>query len=166
MLPDPMHPAVVHFPIVLVVLLPIVALATLWIIRRGALARRAWAVPVALAAALTLAAWVSVRTGEAQEDRVEKVVGERPLHEHEEAAERFLLLSGVLLLITASGLANGVLGRAGRALSTAGAFGLLAAGVQVGQTGGDLVYEHGAASAYTSGETVAQAPAAAEEDED
>ena len=36
MLPDPLHPAVIHFPIVLMVLLPLVAAWALWTIRRGA----------------------------------------------------------------------------------------------------------------------------------
>lgn len=148
MSPDPLHPAVVHFPIVLVVLLPLVALGALWAIRRGAPARWAWAVPVAVAAALTVSAWVAVETGEAEEERVERVVSEAALHEHEEAAERFLVLSGVLVLLTATGLAGGTLGRAGRLLSTVGALGLIAAGVQVGAAGGELVYRHGAADAY------------------
>ena len=50
MLPDPLHPAVVHFPIVLMVLLPFVAASALWAIRRGARPVRAWAVPVGAAA--------------------------------------------------------------------------------------------------------------------
>lgn len=148
MLPNPLHPAVVHFPIVLVVLLPLVALGALWAIRCGASVRRAWAVPLAFAAALAASAWVAVETGEAEEDRVERVVGEAALHEHEEAAERFLVLSGALLLVAAAGLTGGPLGRAGRLLSTVGAFGLIVAGVQVGAAGGELVYEHGAADAY------------------
>jgi hypothetical protein len=82
---------------------------------------------------------------------VEAVVSERALHTHEEAAERFLVLSGVLLLVAAAGMAAGNLGRAGRIVSTAGAFGLVAAGIQVGHSGGELVYRHGAASAYTHG---------------
>ena len=148
MLPNPLHPAVVHFPIVLVVLLPLVAVGALWAIRRGASARWAWAVPLAVAAALTLSAWVAIETGEAEEERVEQVVSEQALHEHEEAAERFLVLSGVLLLMAATGLAGGTLGRAGRLLSTVGSVGLIAAGAQVGAAGGELVYRHGAASAY------------------
>ena len=36
MLPDPLHPAVVHFPIVLVFLVPIAAVLAVWVIRRGA----------------------------------------------------------------------------------------------------------------------------------
>lgn len=148
MLPNPLHPAIVHFPIVLVVLLPIFGIGALWMIRRGASARRAWALPLAIAAGLTLSAFVAVRTGEAQEERVEEVVTERVLHGHEEAAERFLVLSGVLLVIAAAGLASGNVGRSARLIATAGAVALIYAGIQVGRSGGELVYTHGAASAY------------------
>lgn len=158
MLPEPLHPAVVHFPMVLVVLLPIAALIALWAIRRGRVARWAWATPLALAAALALSSFVALRTGEAEEERVERVVAESALHEHEEAGERFFVLSGVLLLVFATGLAGGTLGRAGRLLATVGSVGLVYAGVQVGAAGGELVYQHGAASAYVQG-----APAGAEE---
>lgn len=151
MLPEPLHPAVVHFPMVLVVLLPIAALVAIWAIRRGGSARWSWAVPLGLAAALTLSAWVALQTGEAEEERVERVVAEPALHEHEEAGERFFVLSGVLLLIAAAGMVGGTVGRAGRILSTVGSIGLVFAGVQVGAAGGELVYQHGAASAYVEG---------------
>lgn len=145
----PLHPLVVHFPIVLAVLLPISIVVALWAIRKGATARRVWSVPVAVAAALTLSAWVATQTGESQEDRVERVVARGALHGHEEAAERFLVLSGVLVLVAAAGLARGTVGRAARFVTAAGAVGLMAAGAQVGHSGGVLVYRHGAASAYT-----------------
>ena len=145
----PLHPLVVHFPIVLVILLPISITVALWIIRKGTTPRRVWSVPVALAVALALSAWVATETGESQEDRVERVVARGALHGHEEAAERFLVLSGVLLLVTAVGLARGNVGRAARLVSAAGALGLVVAGVQVGHSGGTLVYREGAASAYT-----------------
>lgn len=148
MIPEPLHPAVVHFPIVLAFLLPIFALGTLWAIRRGASHLRAWALPVALAGALALSAWVAVETGEAQEDRVESVLAEGVLHEHEEAGERFLVLAGVLFLVTGVGLLPGTVGTAGRVVGTAGTVALLVAAIQVGAAGGELVYEHGAASAY------------------
>lgn len=151
MLPDPLHPAVVHFPIVLMTLLPVVAFGALWAIRRGAGPVQAWAIPVAAAAALTLSSWVAVATGEGEEERVERVVPVTSLQEHEEAAERFLLLSGALLLITAAGLVRGVPGRMARLGATAGALALAGLGVQVGHSGGDLVYRDGAASAYTNG---------------
>lgn len=148
MLPEPLHPAVVHFPIVLSVLLPLIALGALWAIRRGAEPRWTWAVPVAFSALLLVSAWFAMETGEAEEDRVEAVVSEEALHEHEEAAERFLVFSGVLLLVSTGGFAGGALGRAGRLLTTAGAAGLVLLGAQVGAAGGELVYRHGAANAY------------------
>ena len=149
MLGIPLHPLVVHFPVVLAVLLPISVVVALLLIRKGATARRVWSVPVAIAAALALSAWVATQTGESQEDRVERVVSEGALHGHEEAAERFLVLSGVLVLVAAGGLARGTVGRAARLVTAAGAVGIVAAGVQVGHSGGLLVYRHGAASAYT-----------------
>lgn len=148
MLPNPLHPAVVHFPVVLVILLPFFALGALWAIRRGARPFRAWLVPVAIAAALVVSAFVALRTGKAQEEKVEPVISERVLEGHEEAAERFLVLSGVLLAIASAGLLGGIAGRSARVVATVGALGLVVAGVQVGDSGGKLVYGGGAASVY------------------
>jgi uncharacterized membrane protein len=156
MLPSPLHPAVVHFPVVLMFLVPLVAIGALWAIRRGSEARRVWAIPFVLSATLAISAFVAIRTGESEEDRVERVVSEAVLHEHEEAAERFLVLSGVLLLVAAAGFFPGHLGRAARYLTVAGSIGVIVAGVQTAAAGGELVYRHNAASAYTtSGRAVA-----------
>jgi uncharacterized membrane protein len=149
MLPDPLHPAIVHFPIVFMFLLPIAAAGALWAIRRGGSPRRAWAIPSGLALALSLSAWLAVETGESQEERVEDTVSDGALHPHEEAAERFLLLSGVLLLVSGAGLLGGRTGRSARLATAVGAIALAAVGTQVGHTGGKLVYQYGAASAYT-----------------
>ena len=148
MLPNPLHPAVVHFPIVLAFLLPLFAVGALVAIRKGARPLRAWSLPLAVGAALTLSSWVAVETGEDQDERVERVVAEQPLETHEERAELFLTLSGAVLLVSTTGLAGGVVGRAGRITATAGAFALVVAGAMVGHSGGELVYKHGAASAY------------------
>ena len=153
MLPSPLHPAVVHFPIVFAVLLPLAALLALWAIRRGSAPLRAWAFPLALAAGLTGSAWVALQTGEAEEERVEAFVAEAAIHEHEEAAERFLLFAGVLTLVAGAGLLTGTVGSAARLVATAGTVVVLLAGVQVGRAGGELVYEHGAAQAYVSPST-------------
>lgn len=144
----PLHPVVVHFPIVLAVLLPISAAWALWAIRKGTTPRRAWSVPTAMAVALALSALVAVKTGEAQDERVERVVPEQPLESHEEAAETFLALSGGLALIVAAGLLRGRAGGAARMLGGAGAVALVAVAVYVGHSGGKLVYQYGAASAY------------------
>lgn len=147
----PLHPMVVHFPVVLAILLPISILGAFWAIRKGATARKAWLVPVVMAGALALSAFVAVQTGKGQEERVENVVGERSLESHEEAAERFLVLSGVLLVVAIAGILPGIAGRAARIVTAAGAAGLMVAGAQVGHSGGLLVYRDGAASAYTTG---------------
>jgi hypothetical protein len=131
------------------VLLPISAAIALWAIRRGAMPLRAWAVPVALAIALTGSSWVALETGEAQEDRVEAIVGEGPLHTHEEAAERFLVIAGLVTLVAAGGLLGGTLGTASRLVASVGSIAVLAAGIQVGAAGGELVYKYGAGQAYT-----------------
>lgn len=150
MLPEPLHPAVVHFPIVFATLLPISTVLALWAIRRGSAPLRAWAFPLALAVGLAASSWVALETGEAQEERVESVVGDQALHEHEEAAERFMLITGIVMLVAAAGLARGSLGTAARLVASVGSLVVLAAGVQVGAAGGRLVYEHGAASAYVN----------------
>lgn len=150
MLPDPLHPAVVHFPIALAALLPLSALVALWAIRRGARPLHAWALPVAFAVLLSGSSWLALETGEAEEDRVEAVVPEAAIHDHEEAAERFLLLAGVVTLVSLVGLAGGTVGTAGRLLATVGTVVVLAAGVQVGRAGGELVYHYNAGAAYSS----------------
>jgi hypothetical protein len=103
-----------------------------------------------VAAALSLSSWVAVETGEGEEEKVETVVAESAIHQHEEGGERLLVLSGVLLLVTAGGLLGGAPGRIARLGAIAGALALAAVVAQVGHTGGQLVYRDGAASAYTA----------------
>ncbi|HET9039854.1 MAG TPA: DUF2231 domain-containing protein [Gemmatimonadales bacterium] len=148
MLPDPLHPAIVHFPIVFMLLLPLIGFGALYAIRRGSHPRLAWGLPVAFAAGLAASTWLAVETGESQEEKVEEVVAEPALNAHEESAERFLWLSGALLLLTGAGLLKGRLGGTARVAATIGSVGLAALGAQVGHTGGKLVYQYGAASAY------------------
>ena len=149
MIPDPLHPAIVHYPIVLATLLPLAAVVALILIAKGGHTRKTWAFVVVLSAMLALASYVAVKTGELEEDVVEEVVAEEPIHEHEEAGERLLIFSGIGVLLMGLGLANGGLGRVGRWIGTAGSVLLLVAAYQVGRLGGELVYEHGAAQAYT-----------------
>ena len=147
MLPDPLHPALVHFPIVFTVLLPLVILGALWMARRNP-SRRTWAAPVVAAAALSASAWLAVQTGETQEERVESAVADAPLEDHEHAASRFLLFSLGVLGVTAVGLARERVGKLARGAALAGSLGLAVAGYQVGRSGGELVYQHGAAAVY------------------
>jgi uncharacterized membrane protein len=150
MLPNPLHPAVVHFPIVLAVLVPAVAvLGALAIVRRR-LPARSWAAVVLLQGLLVGASWLAVETGEHEEERVEDVVRESRIEAHEQAAERFLSLAAAAWVVSAAGLLGGRLGGLGRAATVAATAGVLAAGVAVGHSGGELVYRYGAANAYVS----------------
>jgi uncharacterized membrane protein len=155
MLPQPLHPAVVHFPIVFVVLLPIVAIAAIVIITRGGSVKSSWLPVVALSAALVASSWLAVETGEQEEDTVEQVVAETAIHEHEERAELFFPLSLAGLLVISTGLLGGRPGKVMRGASVALALGLTYAGYQVGHTGGELVYEYGAAGAYSENSSAA-----------
>jgi hypothetical protein len=148
MLPNPLHPAVVHLPIALAVVIPLLALLAAAAIQIGFLPQRSWLGLVLLQALLVGSAFAALETGEDQEERVERVVAERHIEAHEEAAERFLWLAGLGLAVVAAGLVPGRAGAVGRIAATAASLGVLAAGVAVGHSGGELVYVHGAASAY------------------
>jgi hypothetical protein len=56
----------------------------------------------------------------------------------------------VLLLITAAGMVKGKAGGVARYASLAVAIALVGGAAYVGHTGGQLVYKHGAASAYAT----------------
>jgi uncharacterized membrane protein len=149
MLPDPLHPAVVHLPIALAVLVPGLAILGIVLIHKGFLPSRGWALLVLLQALLVGSAWLALETGEDQEERVERVVAERHIEAHEEAAKRFLVVAVLGLIVSATGLLPRRTGAAGRLVTGLVSFGVLATAVPVGHSGGELVYKHGAASAYT-----------------
>jgi uncharacterized membrane protein len=150
MLPDPLHPAIVHFPIVLAVLAPLFVAGAIWAIHRRANARRSWLVATAALGALAFSTWLALQTGEREEDRVERVVAEQPLERHEEAAELFLAATAVVLLVSFAGFLPGAFGTTGRLLTAGGTLALVGLGVLTGHSGGELVYRYGAASAYVS----------------
>ncbi|MBW2294435.1 MAG: hypothetical protein JRG89_14430 [Deltaproteobacteria bacterium] len=156
MFPDPLHPALVHFPIVLAVLAPFLAAAAAWAIYSGRLSGRSWVGIVILQVLVAGTAWIATETGENEEDRVERVVSERYIEEHEEAAERFLVLAALVVPLAAAGMLTGGVGAINRVLTIVLSLVALAAAGSAGHSGGELVYRHGAAMAYTqtgSGET-------------
>ncbi|HEX9166429.1 MAG TPA: DUF2231 domain-containing protein [Gemmatimonadales bacterium] len=153
MLPDPIHPAIVHFPIVLAALLPLMAIGALILARRGTPIRTLWTGVAATAALLAGSAWLAVETGEAQEERVETVVSEAPLDTHQDRATLFLYMAAGTLVVAAAGLARGRAGQVGRVAATVAALAMLPAGYFVGHSGGELVYKYGAAQAYAPAST-------------
>lgn len=151
MLPDPLHPAIVHFPMALAVLLPLLTICGAVAIHLKLLPTRAWASVALLSLVLVLTSWMALETGEEEEERVERIVAEQVIEEHEEAAEFFMILGAVLFFVTLAGLMDNQIGGGSRIASALLALCVLGAGLQVGHLGGALVYEHGAAQAYTHG---------------
>lgn len=159
MLPDPLHPAIVHFPIALAVLLPIGAVAALIAMaRRPATGQLPWLAVTGLAVGLAGSTWLALETGEQQEARVESVVSEQPLEIHEDRASTFFAGTLIVLGLAAVGLSRGWAGRLARGGAAVASLALIPLGIRVGGSGGDLVYQHGAAAAYQVGaETRAEA---------
>ena len=148
MLPDPLHPAVVHFPVALSVLTPLFAALILLAIRSGRTAPLTWSVVVLLQALLVGSAWLAHETGHDQEERVEKVLDERHIEEHEEAADWVLWTGAAGLAAALLGLAGGSAGAWARVGALAISLMTLGAAVKTGHSGGELVYRYGAANAY------------------
>lgn len=149
MIPDPLHPAIVHFPIVLMFVLPVLAIWAIWRISRGDESRRTWAIPFVAAIVLALSSWAAVATGENDSEKVERVVSEQPVETHEETAELFLYISLGVAVIAGAGLLRGTVGKGARIITTVAAVGLTVVGARAGHSGGALVYQHGAAGAFT-----------------
>ncbi len=147
-LPDPLHPVVVHFPIVFAALLPWIALGVPLATARGWLPRHAWAGVVLAAALVAGAGWMAEETGEDQMKRVEKVVAKDLVKAHAERAELFVDLAVGTAVLALGGLLGGRLGRLARVATVVASLAVLGAVVRTGKSGGELVYKHGAASAY------------------
>lgn len=142
-LPSPLHPAVVHFPIVLLLLGEVVALP-------AALFRR-WQLPTITAVLFglgALGAVVAVQTGESEGDRVvETPALEAVLEEHEEWAERAQVAALIVAALACGAAALGRWPGVARGFGVLTVVGGLAVGwcvVETGHYGGQLVYRHGA----------------------
>lgn len=143
-MPSPLHPAIVHFPIVLILLGTAVALAAAftarWHIR--------WLAALLLALG-ALGTFAAMRSGEEEGEAVERSrPAEALLEAHEEWAERTqgAAIAGALILIGAAAVTTRRPAIA-QALSIAGAAATLAASwcvYETGHRGGQLVYRHGA----------------------
>ena len=160
------HPKLVHLPIALAVLMPLVAGGLLVAWWRNWLPGRTWIVAVALQAILLGSGILALRSGEVEEHRVERVVPEAAIEAHEEAAELFVWASGgaLAVMLTAAALRSR---RAGLPVAAAGALAtlvVLGLGYRTGQAGGSLVFEHGAAQAHTGAAGIAPMSAALEGD--
>lgn len=145
----PLHPAIVHVPLGLAVVLPLVAAGLALALWRGALPRRTFAVVVVLQALLVGGGAVAMQLGERDEKQAETVISEKLIEAHEERAEVFVWAAGAVLAVSAAVLVvPAAAATALAAVTVAGTLAVAALAVSTGQAGGELVYRHGAASAY------------------
>lgn len=144
----PLHPALVHVPLGLALVLPLIALFAVQQLFGGQ--RAASLLVLGLSALLFVGALAGRQTGEEDEERVEKIVPEAVIEEHEEAANVFTVGAGVVL---AASLVTVLLGarKAAKGMSIAVAvLSVVVAGIGIntGHKGGLIVYEHGGARAF------------------
>jgi uncharacterized membrane protein len=145
----PLHPAIVHVPLGLAFVIPLVALGLALAWWRRALPRASFGVLVGLQALLVVGGVVAMQLGERDEKRVEPIVGERAIETHEERAEAFVWAGGVVLagavaiLVVPAGAATVV-----AAAVAAGTLAVAGLAVAAGEAGGELVYPRGGAAAY------------------
>lgn len=162
------HPKVVHLPLALAVLMPLVTGGVLFAWWRGWFGRRVWVLVLVLQGVLVGSGAIAMNTGEREEERVEQIVTEEQIETHEEAAEVFVWASAALLVLMAVPLLLSE-GRGCQASSLGAFLGTLvvfALGYQAGEAGGKLVYEHGAAQVYVANGGVAGAVLDGDEGED
>jgi uncharacterized membrane protein len=145
----PLHALIVHMPIALTVLVPLFVIVAFVMMKRGVAAQRAWLLPTGMLALLLASGLAAKETGEDQEDRVETIVPKAPFEAHEEAADLFMIVTGGVLVLAAGGLMSNKLGSTLRIAGAAGTLAVLYAGYNVGHSGGKLVYQYNAGSAYS-----------------
>ena len=164
----PLHPVLVHLPIALAVLMPLVAAVSLLAWQFGWMRRRGWLAVVGMQAVLLISGLAASSAGEEDEELVEDIVPEAALEQHEEAAEVFLWGAGVVLVLAAAvlvvprdGAARGV-----GAVALAGTVAVLWLGYRVGHAGGELVYRHGAAAPHVAAANAGPGAGPARHDDD
>lgn len=144
------HPRVVHLPMALSALMPLLAGGFLIAWLRGWQPARGWWLVVGLQAILFVSCVAALNSGESDEPKAAAYVAAQHLEHHEQAAQRFAWASGVVLVLM---LIAGAMGKGLGALPTAsvatlGTVLVLGLGVHAGKAGGELVYRHGAARAW------------------
>ncbi len=145
----PLHPAIVHLPLALTFILPILILVFAWAIRAGKMSKELWLVMIGLQILVTGSGYLALETGETDEEKVSAVVGKKIIHEHEESAEIFV---GTTVIALVASVAVWFLQPAfqDKARFIVALVSLLPIffAWQTGHLGGEIVYKHGGGSAH------------------
>lgn len=146
----PFHPAVVHLPLGVSLVLPLLALLAAVAIWKGWVPKRTWWVIVLLQAMLAVGSFMAYQTGEHEKDLVGGIVDDAPVDAHEEAAQVFsVTVYATLAVSIAAGFAQASrLAPVAHLLVAALSLVIVFLGMRVGHLGGRLIYVHNAAQAH------------------
>lgn len=165
----PLHPAIVHIPLGLSLVVPLLAAVAALAVWKGWMDRQVWIGVIAVQAILFGGGLLAQETGGDEEEVVEHVVAEERIEEHEEKAETFVTVAGVTLAVSVAAffIPAETLALAAMGLTVLLSLAVLGLGVAVGHSGGKLVFVHGAARAYEQNAGAARAgrPVPADDDD-
>ena len=147
----PMHPKLVHIPMALCVLMPMIAILIFVGIRRDWFTPKAWLIAAFLQTATLVGGLAALKSGEDDGEKVEGYASEEALEEHEHRAYWFLyvagantLLCGVTFFLQRDRVRQQLLAVFTIVGLAAGGY----AGYRVGDAGGRLVYVANASDAH------------------
>ncbi|MFL5784681.1 MAG: DUF2231 domain-containing protein [Bacteriovoracaceae bacterium] len=145
----PLHPIVVHFPLAMTFLLPVMVLIFALAMRSGKMSKEMWFVIIGLQVLITATGYLALETGETDEDKVALVTGKEIIHAHENSAEIFV---GMTVVSLAGGIVAWFLRPEFQERARLGVFLLTLLpvffGWKTGHLGGEIVYKHGGSRAH------------------
>lgn len=149
--PLPTHPIVVHLPIALAIVLPVLSSAIGYAVWKGNASGGAWAWVLAAHFVLFASAGAATLLGEADARRIQTRMDAAALDTHEGDGKRVLWAAAVAFGLALAGL---VLQRrrqrnVAMAATFAAALACAALAIVAGHGGAVLVYRHGAAAAWS-----------------
>lgn len=153
MLPHPLHPALVHLPLGLAMIMPLIILVVSIGISKQWFNKGVWILIVGLQLICMISGIVAIETGEDEEEVVQKVMAGELIAKHEDLAKAFTACAGVTF---AAALVGFFFLRKQKVFSLCAlvtfilSLATLGLAMQTGHLGGKLVYEHGAGKAYES----------------
>lgn len=98
----PLHPALVHVPVGLALVMPVIAVAVAWALVTDRCTVRAWLLVVGLQAIVLGSAIAAIQTGEDEEERIEGRISESVIERHEDLGKQFAVGAGLALAVSAA----------------------------------------------------------------
>ncbi len=144
----PLHPMLVHFPIVLTALMPVLLIAFLIAERKMWATEKIWFLALGLSLLTPLSTFLAMRAGENDEELVEKVVRENLIEVHAEWGEWVLWMGiAVFICLLASMIFKKI--KILKVLPILISLAAIFPVVQAGHSGGELVYKYNAAQVHS-----------------